>query len=155
VAWLSREKSEVGFSIWVLATLVGLSLTPVLAKKAVSGVVSMLTGIVGASAIAAFYLVAHAAAGRVWSQVPAASGAATTLGWALVGAGMLGLFAVKTILSLRPQGQLARALYPWLFAGFYLDEHFTRLTFRFWPPRRLQTNSSAVVRNPITAEVSL
>ncbi len=33
------------------------------------------------------------------------------------------------------EGRLARALYPWLFAGLYLDERFTRFTFRVWPPR--------------------
>ena len=34
-----------------------------------------------------------------------------------------------------PQGALARWLYPRLFAGLYLDELFTRLTFRLWPAR--------------------
>ena len=43
------------------------------------------------------------------------------------------LFVLQAALQARPQGRLARALYPRLFAGFYLDELFTRLTFRIWP----------------------
>jgi NAD(P)H-quinone oxidoreductase subunit 5 len=73
-------------------------------------------------------LVAHALA------VPdPAAGAG--LGWGLVAIGFAALFAVQTTLLARPEGRLARALHPWLFAGFYLDERFTRLTFRVWPPR--------------------
>jgi NAD(P)H-quinone oxidoreductase subunit 5 len=42
---------------------------------------------------------------------------------------------VQGAVRARPQGTLARKLYPWLFAGLYLDELFTRLTFRVWPAR--------------------
>ena len=47
----------------------------------------------------------------------------------------LALFVVQGTLRARPQGALARRLYPALFAGLYLDELFTRLTFRVWPAR--------------------
>ena len=30
---------------------------------------------------------------------------------------------------------LAARLYSWAYAGFYLDERFTRWTFRLWPVR--------------------
>lgn len=33
-----------------------------------------------------------------------------------------------------PQSRLARALYPHAVSGFHLDDVFTRLTFRIWPP---------------------
>ena len=42
---------------------------------------------------------------------------------------------VQGTVRARPQGRLARGLYPWLFAGLYLDELFTRLTFWLWPAR--------------------
>ena len=45
------------------------------------------------------------------------------------------LFIVQGAVRARPEGALARKLYPWLFAGLYLDEVFTRLTFRVWPAR--------------------
>ena len=32
-----------------------------------------------------------------------------------------------------------RSLYDWVHAGFYLDERFTRLTFRLWPPTASNT----------------
>jgi NAD(P)H-quinone oxidoreductase subunit 5 len=42
---------------------------------------------------------------------------------------------VQAAVRVWPRGALARGLYPWLFAGLYLDELFTRLTFRLWPAR--------------------
>ncbi len=37
-------------------------------------------------------------------------------------------------MTAHPAGAVARALYPHAVAGFHLDELFTRLTFRVWPP---------------------
>jgi NAD(P)H-quinone oxidoreductase subunit 5 len=45
------------------------------------------------------------------------------------------LFLVQGAVRAKPLGSLARSLYPTLFAGLYLDELFTRLTFRLWPAR--------------------
>jgi NAD(P)H-quinone oxidoreductase subunit 5 len=62
---------------------------------------------------------------------------------------MFGLFIVKATLKAVPEGRFARTLYPWLFAGLYLDERFTQLTFRLWPPRiepRSTTSSSVRLR---------
>ena len=45
------------------------------------------------------------------------------------------LFAAQgLVLMRRPSGEHNR-LYDWTYAGFYLDERFTRLTFRVWPAR--------------------
>lgn len=52
------------------------------------------------------------------------------------------LYLLQAWILARPQGGLARRLYPQAFAGFYLDEHFTRLTFRLWPVRRPQSTPS-------------
>jgi NAD(P)H-quinone oxidoreductase subunit 5 len=65
----------------------------------------------------------------------ASAGALGSAGWAVLGGAFLVLFALKASLALRPDGPFTRALYPWLFAGLYLDEWFTRFTFRVWPPR--------------------
>ncbi|MBL8954698.1 MAG: hypothetical protein JNK82_28230, partial [Myxococcaceae bacterium] len=67
---------------------------------------------------------------------------------ALVGLGFVALFGLKTSLALRPEGPLARALYPRLFAGLYLDELFTRLTFRLWPPRLPARKTPTPLSNP-------
>ena len=34
-------------------------------------------------------------------------------------------------------GAVASRLYPWFYAGLYLDEWFTRMTFRIWPAKLL------------------
>ncbi|WP_434479468.1 proton-conducting transporter transmembrane domain-containing protein [Gemmatimonas sp.] len=44
------------------------------------------------------------------------------------------LFVVQAAVLTAPRGPFARGFYPACFAGFYLDEVFTRLTFRVWPP---------------------
>ena len=49
------------------------------------------------------------------------------------------LFVIQGVVRTAPNGATARALYPWAFAGFYVDEVFTRLTFKLWPPRRPRT----------------
>jgi NAD(P)H-quinone oxidoreductase subunit 5 len=45
------------------------------------------------------------------------------------------LFAVQATLITHPHGKLAHRLYPPLFAGLYLDELFTRFTFKVWPAK--------------------
>lgn len=67
--------------------------------------------------------------------MPVPSAAASTFPWVLACIGLWGLFVVKSMFQLFPDGWLARASYPWLFAGLFLDEWFTRATFRVWAPR--------------------
>ncbi len=43
------------------------------------------------------------------------------------------LYGIQTMVLLNPLGSSATALYPWFYAGLYLDEVFTRATFRLWP----------------------
>ncbi len=74
----------------------------------------------------------HAAAAHL---IPVPAGAVNGLAWGLVCVGFVGLFVTKASMQLFPEGRLTRALYPWLFAGLYLDERFTRVTFLVWPPR--------------------
>lgn len=61
---------------------------------------------------------------------------------AVTGSVFLGLYVIAALMAARPQSPWARALYPQLFAGFYLDEFFTRLTFRLWPAK-MPARSSA------------
>lgn len=71
-------------------------------------------------------------------MVPATQVTGTALELLRAGAVIAGfsvLFVVQATVSARPTGAVARALYPACYAGFYLDELFTRLTFRLWPPQ--------------------
>jgi len=47
------------------------------------------------------------------------------------------LYGIQIVVRLIPMGALASALYPWLYAGLYLDELFTRATFRLWPANQV------------------
>jgi NAD(P)H-quinone oxidoreductase subunit 5 len=86
--------------------------------------------------LAATYAAGHAAFGLVAPAVPGAPlHDALRLGFVAVA--FLALYAAQAVIAARPTGGFARAIYPACFAGFYLDELFTRLTFRIWPPRAL------------------
>ncbi len=103
--------------------------------------------------VVVLYIGWHAIATQL---LPAHTRTSNGYGWALVGVGYLGLFAVKTCLQLYPNGRFARACHSWLFSGFYLDERFTRLTFRIWPPRlRQPVNSSAAIPLSETLEAQV
>jgi NAD(P)H-quinone oxidoreductase subunit 5 len=117
----------------VLAFVLSLALVPLLqplfaASAWLSGAAWWLlaTAAVVAAAHAGLY---HALSG--WSGAPGSSATALQLGIAMASFGVL--FAVQGVVRARPGGRLARRLYPWLFAGLFLDELFTRITFRLWP----------------------
>jgi NAD(P)H-quinone oxidoreductase subunit 5 len=127
-------------SVPVLAILVSLSMVPMLARRATGGLWSTAAVLARVMAVTGLYLAWHAVAAALVPTVGVAE-QPSALGWGLVGGALVALFALKTLLELRPAGRLATALYPWLYAGFYLDERFTRLTFRLWPPRLAPSNS--------------
>jgi NAD(P)H-quinone oxidoreductase subunit 5 len=134
----------------LLALLVGLAMIPLLAPWRPSGAAASAVA-ARAGAVALLYAGLHAAAVR-W--IPSPVRTPFPAGWALAGLGFLVLFAAKTLLRLRPGGQLACTVHPWLFSGFYLDEWFTRLTFRVWPLRSYPpAESSASLRSSGSIEV--
>ncbi len=45
------------------------------------------------------------------------------------------LYVAQVVVSIWQPAASASPLYDWIYAGLYLDERFTRLTFRLWPPR--------------------
>ncbi|WP_322977598.1 NADH-quinone oxidoreductase subunit L [Pseudomonas sp. C11] len=80
------------------------------------------------------YLLWHLAASWILASGTQLPGAPLAL--SLVALGLfLALYLLQAWIVARPHGALARRLYPAAFAGFFLDEHFTRLTFRLWPVR--------------------
>ena len=120
-----------GASMPALALLVGLSMVPLLTRGP-GGAAATAVAAARVGVVVVLYTFLHAAAAQL---LPVRAASHSALAWGLVVLGFVGLFAVKSTLRMRPDGRLARALYPWLFAGLYLDERFTRLTFRVWPPR--------------------
>lgn len=55
------------------------------------------------------------------------------------------LYGIQMIVRVSPLGAIASALYSWFYAGLYLDELFTRATFRLWPANR--TSKLAALRD--------
>ncbi|MDD1507575.1 NADH-quinone oxidoreductase subunit L [Pseudomonas sp. CNPSo 3701] len=88
------------------------------------------------AALLSLYLLWHLAASWILAShepLPDAPLALSVLALGL----FLALYLLQAWIVARPQDALARRLYPAAFAGFFLDEHFTRLTFRLWPVRPL------------------
>jgi NAD(P)H-quinone oxidoreductase subunit 5 len=52
---------------------------------------------------------------------------------AFAAAAFAGLYGLQGWFLARPGGRLATRVYPWAYAGFYLDERFTRTVFHLWP----------------------
>lgn len=87
---------------------------------------------VGGVLLASFYVGLHAGAFALWHEHAPAG----PLQWALAGFTallLLGVQALQAQLIAKPRGSLARRLFPAFYAGWHLDEHFTRLTLRLWP----------------------
>lgn len=88
---------------------------------------------VGGAVLALLYFGWHALMGRLVPEPAAASGLGLRIAIVLVSFSCL--FGAQVLLSAAPEGRLARMLCPRLHLGLHLDELFTRLTFRFWPPK--------------------
>jgi NAD(P)H-quinone oxidoreductase subunit 5 len=100
---------------------------------------------VGATAL---YFVLHALFEEV---APSLDAGGTSLEWSIVAGGLVVLFIAQTVLQTSPSGRLARLLQPHLRSGLYIDEWFTRMTFRLWPPR-LERPAAASRRSSVTLE---
>jgi NAD(P)H-quinone oxidoreductase subunit 5 len=48
--------------------------------------------------------------------------------------GLVLLFIAQSILQTSPRGRFSNWLQPHLLSGLYIDDWFTRMTFRLWPP---------------------
>lgn len=136
---------------WSAGFIVALALTAVwvraLAAQSLTAAVRLVALGTGGLLL---YLVLHRVFGLALTDTPHASFDAASVGRALF---VLILFAVSfglhAALRAAPHGAFARRLYPAVFAGFYLDDIFTRMTFALWPPR-----SRGGSTTPVTLESS-
>ena len=132
-------------ALWVLAAIVALALTPLLTAQALrlKGLWPLVM-MLGAFGVACAYFGLHHVFGWVvaWPQSSSVTGNVNTfdLVWVMLCFALL--FALQCLILARPHGAVASKLYPWFYAGLYLDEIFTRITFRVWPAG-LSTPSSA------------
>ena len=129
-----------GIPAITLTWLLGLSLVVLMATPPGAGVRGVLNIIRRLLGVVILYAGWHAVAEHV---MPTQQVAPNNALWLLTGLGFTSLFGLKTMLQWRPNAGLAHRLHPWLFSGLYLDELFTRLTFRLWPPRPAGTTRPA------------
>jgi NAD(P)H-quinone oxidoreductase subunit 5 len=119
-------------ALWAVSAILALALAPLLAGPLLrAGGAWTLAGVAGSFAVALAYFGLHLLFER-WLGAPAAASRGL-VAW-VIGCFVV-LFVVQGAVRARPQGAVARRLYPYLFAGLYLDELFTRLTFRVFPAR--------------------
>lgn len=134
-----------GYSVAPVALLiVGIGLAPLLWPVPGTGAGQTLRSVVRVLGIAQLYLFWHLVAATV--APPATAPSAPLAIWA--GACFLALYGLQSWLLAFPAGRVSARLYPWAYAGFYLDERFTRLTFRIWPARIRTSGATAAI--PVT-----
>ncbi len=140
-------------SLMALGLILALALAPLLARAITSRDRSAIALLGAAVAIVGSYAVAHWASGFIVAPVRGAA-SVELIKIAFVAVAFLALFGVQVIILAVPRGRLAGALYPACFAGFYLDEVFTRLTFRIWPPTPATPRPTpALHREPVLNQV--
>lgn len=110
-----------------------LSFVPMIAKAMAAGVRAFGRALLFTLGATVAYYAGHAAFENLLPTVE--PGPALDLRWSIVLAGLVLLFVVQTVLQASPNGWMARVLQPFLQGGLYLDDWFTRVTFRLWPPQ--------------------
>jgi NAD(P)H-quinone oxidoreductase subunit 5 len=112
----------------------------------------LLRGVLQVLALTQLYLIWHLLFAGL-APVPAHP-ASPLVAWVVVCFGVL--YGSQVWLRCYPDGRFARALYPWAYCGFYLDETFTRVTFKIWPVKLSPIQAQTLVnRNPaLQGEVS-
>ncbi|MBX3162154.1 MAG: NADH-quinone oxidoreductase subunit L [Deltaproteobacteria bacterium] len=120
-------------SIGPLALVLALSFAPMTGRALAAGkrafwLAALFT--VGASAA---YFGWHVAFELIAPEINAGPGA-STLEWSIVVGGLGLLFVTQSILQTNPNGRFSNWLQPHLLSGLYIDDWFTRVTFRLWPP---------------------
>ena len=126
----------------VLAAIVSLAIAPLLTAQALKlGGLWPLGMVLGAFGVAFVYFGLHDV--FVWFvDLPkTAHTSMFDLVWVMACFALL--FVMQCLILARPHGAVASRLYPWFYAGLYLDEWFTRMTFRIWPaklPSKLVNN---------------
>jgi NAD(P)H-quinone oxidoreductase subunit 5 len=116
-----------------LAPILALSLAPMIWRALPAGRQAFRLAVLLAVGASALYFGWHFLFEQIAPSVDAGF-ATTTLQWKIVVAGLCVLFFGQSILQASPDGFFTGWLLPPLLSGFYIDDWFTRVTFRLWPP---------------------
>jgi NAD(P)H-quinone oxidoreductase subunit 5 len=143
-------------SVWVMMGVVALALVPLATPRGRGSVVRLVGRAV---AVPLAYVALHDLAALV---VPAGAAAPIAL-VVFTGLAFAALFVAQTWFLVAPNGRLACRVRPWLYAGFFLDDVFTRMAFAVsrppstvGRPRQLPQQPTVVVlAHPAAADTSV
>lgn len=136
-------------SLGPLALALALGFVPMMARALAAGRRALALAALSAAGATASYFAWHVGFEAIAPAID--HGATSPIGWTVVVVGLVALFLAQTVLQTHPTGRLGRLLQPHLRGGLYLDDWFTRMTFRLWPPR-LERPASTSRRSSITME---
>ena len=133
-------------TVWVLAAIVALAIAPLMTAQALRLKGLWLLGLMlGAFGVAFTYFGLHHVFGWFVDAAQVNNVNRFDLVWVMLCFALL--FVMQCLILARPHGAVASKLYPWFYAGLYMDEIFTRVTFRVWPAK-LSTSSPASSLRP-------
>ncbi len=128
---------------WAFGLVASLALVPLMsAPMSKLGAVAVVRLCLAGVAVALLYAGLHDAV-RNWVTVSTATDVMTRTRWDLISGVVVAftvLFIVQNRIRSRPEGWTAQRLYPWFYAGLYLDELFTRAALWCWPVRRARSS---------------
>jgi NAD(P)H-quinone oxidoreductase subunit 5 len=144
-ALLGPVQASLSPAVSVLAGIFALALVPLVHAQSLrlGGLWLPALGL-GAFAVALGYFGLHALA-LSWLR-PDAAATADGL-WLGVALAFAALFLLQSVITVAPQGVLARRLYPWFYGGLFLDEKFNRIAFGLWRPPGPCANAAALPCN--------
>ena len=116
-----------------LALVLGLSFAPMMGRALAAGPRALMLAALFTVGASASYFGWHVLFEAIAPSINAVD-STSNLKWSIVVAGLGLLFIAQTVLQTSPNGRFANWLQPHLLSGLYIDDWFTRLTFRLWPP---------------------
>lgn len=135
----------------VALLIVALGLAPLLWAEQGSSLALLMRAVIQVLALTQIYFVWHLLFAAI---VPAAAQAETSaVVWVVTCFALL--YGTQMWLRCYPTGHFARVFYPWAYCGFYLDESFTRLTFKLWPVKFSPLQAQTLVNRNLNFEGEL
>ncbi len=120
-------------SIGPLVLVLGLSFAPMIGRALAAGTRALVIAAAFTVGASAAYFGWHVVFELLAPQINSGAETSSTQ-WTIVVTGLVVLYVAQSLLQTRPNGWFSRWLQPHLVSGLYIDDWFTRVTFRLWPP---------------------
>lgn len=141
-------------TLWLMGAITSLAVVPLVPLTTGVGARhgSRLVRAIGpAAAVPMTWFALHELFGRL---VPGSATAPAAL-LVVVGTAFTVLFVLQSVLVVAPRSALVRRLHPWIYGGLFLDERFSRRTFRLWAPPATTSRPTPLPRPSATPLIGL